>query len=343
MSRTAPKAIVLGLLVAIAGLMAFPPPQTPPATAATSRPRRARPRSGRTPPSLRQAAAEADPSIAAVLAGTGAKVEAGPWAAPTGARRHNPRLSLGRGQGDRDQRGVAPAPHRRRTPEAPYESSTYRIRASKVTGLRLDVLADGTDTCRSGRSTARPVSRSRSRPGRRQQVPMVHGQSWVLAPVFRARRAAHGRPWRRSRAWNRRLPSMTRHDRSPSPAWSCCCSCPPGSPGSSSRAGTPPPDRRWAELHRRRPAGYAAAAADPAGPVCRWAHPRAQLRDPARLVGTARPSLRRRQRLLPRVGHHRRDHRSRPLVLHPARRARPQSIPRAFSAGVGWGRNAGPR
>ena len=217
MNRVTRQAIVFCLLVAIAGLMALPAAadasgdggdkpassgkaaERPDATVAAA-----------------QAAAETDPSIAAVLAGTDAKVEAGAWGgtdeepagttlvyrwAAAGATAINeewPLLRTGDG-----------------TPEAPYESSTYRIRASEVTALRVDVLADGTRILQvmpvDGETrftleeqTWSPFSR----------FPWFTASPWVLAPVFLGLAVLlMGRAWRRSRAWNRRLPSMTRHDR----------------------------------------------------------------------------------------------------------------------------------
>jgi len=108
---------------------------------------------------------------------------------------------------------------RRRDPEqppsAPYEIVTHRVRASNVTGLRVLVdLADATvlevypwdehaDYALHEDTTA-PFS----------WVPWVTANAWVLLPVFAAAALYLGiRSWLRSRAWRRRLPSMSRHDR----------------------------------------------------------------------------------------------------------------------------------
>ncbi len=108
---------------------------------------------------------------------------------------------------------------RRRDPEqpppAPYEIVTHRVRASDVTGLRVLVdLADNSvlevypwdehaDYALHEDTTA-PFS----------WVPWVTANAWVLVPVFAAAALYLGiRSWLRSRAWRRRLPSMSRHDR----------------------------------------------------------------------------------------------------------------------------------
>jgi hypothetical protein len=108
---------------------------------------------------------------------------------------------------------------RRRDPEqpppAPFEIVMHRVRASDVTGLRVLVdLADNSvlevypwdehaDYALHEDTTA-PFS----------WVPWVTANAWVLVPVFAAAALYLGiRSWLRSRAWRRRLPSMSRHDR----------------------------------------------------------------------------------------------------------------------------------
>ncbi len=161
-------------------------------------------------------AAEADPSIAAVLAGKDAAVESAVWGgteaqragvtlvyrwaatAATSIDQTWPLLRSGDG-----------------TPAPPYDSSTYRIRASDVSALRVDVLSagerilqvipvDGETQFTLEEQTWAPFS----------WFPWFTSRPWVLAPVFLLLFVLLiARAWRRSRAWNRRLPSMTRHDR----------------------------------------------------------------------------------------------------------------------------------
>ena len=163
-----------------------------------------------------EAAVEADPTIAAVLAGKDATVESAEWGgteaqragvtlvyhwAATGATSIDqawPLLRSGDG-----------------TPAPPYDSSTYRIRASEVSALRVDVLYDGTRILQ-----VMPVD-GESQFTLEEQTwtpfswfPGFTARPWVLAPVFLVLFVLLiARAWRRSRAWNRRLPSMTRHDR----------------------------------------------------------------------------------------------------------------------------------
>jgi hypothetical protein len=162
------------------------------------------------------AAAEADPSIAAVLAGKDAAVESAAWGGTeaqragvtlvyrwdaTGSTSLNEEWPLLR-SGDG-------------TPAPPYDSSTYRIRASEVSALRVDVLYDGARILQ-----VMPVD-GESQFTLEEQTwapfswfPGLTERPWVLAPVFLLLfLLLIARAWRRSRAWNRRLPSMTRHDR----------------------------------------------------------------------------------------------------------------------------------
>ena len=101
------------------------------------------------------------------------------------------------------------------TPEPPYDSTQYRIRATDVTGLQVDVLLDGARVIqvmpKDGETeyvlveqTWPPFS----------WIPWFTANPWVVAPIFIALVLVFMvRAWLRSRAWNRRLPSMTRHDR----------------------------------------------------------------------------------------------------------------------------------
>jgi hypothetical protein len=163
------------------------------------------------------AAALADPDVAAVLNGKSATVEqATPWGGfagrPAGYRleyRWAAALAA-----DVDQEWPLLRSDAA-TPEPPYDSTLYRIRAADVTGLQVDVLLDG----------AR-VIQVMPQDGETEYVlqeqtwppfswfPWFSANPWVLAPVFIALVLLFiVRAWLRSRAWNRRLPSMTRHDR----------------------------------------------------------------------------------------------------------------------------------
>ena len=101
------------------------------------------------------------------------------------------------------------------TPAAPYDSTIYRLRASDVSALRVDVLADGPQILQVmpvNGETDLMLDEQTWSPFR--WFPWFTQRPWVLAPVFLALTALlMARAWRRSRAWNRRLPSMTRHDR----------------------------------------------------------------------------------------------------------------------------------
>ena len=100
-------------------------------------------------------------------------------------------------------------------PEPPYKTADYRIRASDVSGLQVDVLVDGSRVIQ-----VMPVDGETDFVLQEQTwppfswFPWFTANPWVLAPVFIALAALFMiRAWLRSRAWNRRLPSMTRHDR----------------------------------------------------------------------------------------------------------------------------------
>ena len=163
-----------------------------------------------------QAAAEADPSIAAVLAGTDAKVEAGAWGGTEGQPAGTTlvyRWAAARAKAIDEEWPLLRTGAG--TPEPPYDLNTYRLRASDVTALRVDVLADRTRILQ-----VMPVD-GETRFTLEEQTwapfssfPWFTANPWVLAPVFLGLALLlMARAWRRSRAWNRRLPSMTRHDR----------------------------------------------------------------------------------------------------------------------------------
>jgi hypothetical protein len=100
-------------------------------------------------------------------------------------------------------------------PVPPYDSVTHRIRVTQLTALRVDVLTQGGEVVQilpQDAATQFTLHEETWPPF--SWFPLFTAHPWVLLPVF----AIVGvviitRAWRRSRAWNRRLPSMTRHDR----------------------------------------------------------------------------------------------------------------------------------
>jgi hypothetical protein len=177
---------------------------------------------GKTSPSVAAAAAataaaQADPSVAAVLNGKGATIDtATPWggtagqpagyrleyrwpaASATSVNQEWPLLRSGAS-----------------TPQPPYDSMDYRIRATDVSGLQVDVLLDGSRVIQ-----VMPADGETEFALKEQTwppfswVPGFTSRPWVVAPIFIALAILFMvRAWLRSRAWNRRLPSMTRHDR----------------------------------------------------------------------------------------------------------------------------------
>lgn len=99
-------------------------------------------------------------------------------------------------------------------PAPPFETAEHRLRIGDLTALRVDVLEQGRvlqilplageTQYRLLEETWPPFS----------WIPRFTSRPWVLAPVFIiAALVIIVRAWRRSRTWNRRLPSMTRHDR----------------------------------------------------------------------------------------------------------------------------------
>ena len=163
------------------------------------------------------AAAQADPSVAAVLDGKSATVEkATPWGGTAG-RPAGYRLEY------RWPAASATAVNEEwpllrsdtATPQPPYDSIDYRIRATDVSGLQVDVLLDGSRVIQTMPADGETefVLKEQTWPPF-SWVPGFTSRPWVIAPVFIALAVLLMiRAWLRSRAWNRRLPSMTRHDR----------------------------------------------------------------------------------------------------------------------------------
>jgi hypothetical protein len=166
--------------------------------------------------SAARAFVEADASIAGILAGRDADVAVMPWggtqAEPAGFTftfrwTAAKAVAIG-GEWPLLRSGTS-------TPATPYDSTLYRLRASDVSALRVDVLAAGPELLQ-----VMPVNGETDLLLEEQTwspfrwFPWFTERPWVLAPVFLALTALlMARAWRRSRAWNRRLPSMTRHDR----------------------------------------------------------------------------------------------------------------------------------
>ncbi len=162
-------------------------------------------------------AAQADPTVAAVLDGTGATVDkATPWGGTTGqpaGYRLEYRWAAAQATSVDEEWPLLRSDTA--SPEAPYDADTYRIRASKVSGLQVDVLLDGSRVIQ-----VMPMDGETEFLLQEQTwapfswFPWFTSRPWVLAPVFLLLfLLLIARAWRRSRAWNRRLPSMTRHDR----------------------------------------------------------------------------------------------------------------------------------
>jgi len=162
------------------------------------------------------AAAQADPEVAAVLAGREATPAAEAWSqgaeAPAGYTVvfRWPTSQAG------SVNVVWPLLHTGAdTPEPPYDAAEYRLRVDDLTGLRVDVLTEGERVLQ-----IMPVDGD-TRFTLREQTwapfswfPWFTQRPWVLAPLFLGLAAfIMLRAWKRSRAWNRRTPSMTRHDR----------------------------------------------------------------------------------------------------------------------------------
>ena len=161
-------------------------------------------------------AAQADARVAAVLEGVDYEVDAVAWGAdgaPSGTTlTYSWLATAARSASDvwplLDTKGAEP-------PSFPLDPVEHRLRLSDLTRLRVDVLADGNRVLQ-----VRPLMGETEFVVQEETwppfslVPRFTERPWVLAPVYVV--AAIWivlSSWRRSRAWNRRLPSMTRHDR----------------------------------------------------------------------------------------------------------------------------------
>jgi hypothetical protein len=163
------------------------------------------------------ATAQADPSVAAVLDGTGATVaKTTPWGGADGEPagfRIEFRWPAAQAKAVNEVWPLLRSDSS--LPQPPYDSADYRIRATRVTALQVDVLLDGSQVIQ-----VMPVNGETEFVLEEQTwtpfswFPWFTASPWVLAPVFIALAVLFMvRAWLRSRAWNRRLPSMTRHDR----------------------------------------------------------------------------------------------------------------------------------
>ncbi len=159
-----------------------------------------------------------DPAAAAVLSGVSYETSVVTWGGssdqPAGAtvtfswpadqarsaRGVWPILSSGKG-------GAKPTP--------PYKATKHRVRVESLSSLRVDVLSEG------GRAIQILPIDGQTRFTVQEEtwapfswVPWFTAHPWPLLIVFIA---VGGwvvlRAWRRSRAWNRKMPSLTRHDR----------------------------------------------------------------------------------------------------------------------------------
>ena len=163
------------------------------------------------------AAALADPDVAAILQGTTYESSVATWGADAGAPAGATVTFTWPAAEVRSAAGVWPLQKTEDggTPVPPYATVEHRVRITGLTALRVDVLsadgrviqilpADGTTQFELREETWPPLS----------WFPWFTANPWIVLPIFLVIGAVViARAWRRSRAWNRRLPSMTRHDR----------------------------------------------------------------------------------------------------------------------------------
>jgi hypothetical protein len=162
-------------------------------------------------------AATADRVAAAVLEGTAYQTSVAVWGGAQGAPAGATVTFTWPAANARAAAGVWPLlkTDAGRTPAPPYATVEHRVRITDLTTLQVDVLLqdgrvtqilplDGVTQFELREETWPPFS----------WFPWFTARPWVLLPVFLVVGAiVIARAWRRSRAWNRRLPSMTRHDR----------------------------------------------------------------------------------------------------------------------------------
>jgi hypothetical protein len=162
-------------------------------------------------------AATADPTVAAILQGTTYQTSVAAWGGSPGASAGATVTFTWPAAGARAAAGVWPLlkTDDGGAPAPPYATVEHRVRVSGLTALQVDVLLrdgrvvqilplDGETQFKLLEETWPPFS----------WFPWFTARPWVLLPLFLVVGAlVIARAWRRSRSWNRRLPSMTRHDR----------------------------------------------------------------------------------------------------------------------------------
>jgi len=206
-ARSARQVLITGVLLAL--LLGAPSLRPCGAAAAETAPTGAREGAA-----LR--AAESDPAVAAVLEGKHASVAASSWGDAGGAPAG---YSFVFRWDAADAANVDAAwpllDSGQETPQPPYDSVVYRLRLEEVSSLRVDVLSAEARVLQ-----ILPLDGATDLVVREQTWPpfswfgWLTANPWVLAPPFIAFAVViMARAWRRSRAWNRHLPSMTRHDR----------------------------------------------------------------------------------------------------------------------------------
>jgi hypothetical protein len=163
------------------------------------------------------AAAIADPMVAAVLQGTSYQTSVAFWGGDQGASAGATVTFTWPAANARSAAGVWPLlkTDGGGTPAPPYPAVEHRVRVTHLSALQADVLLrdgrvvqilplDGETQFTLLEETWPPFS----------WFPWFTARPWVLLPLFVvAGVVVIARAWRRSRSWNRRLPSMTRHDR----------------------------------------------------------------------------------------------------------------------------------
>jgi len=160
--------------------------------------------------------AVADPRVAAVLAGTDYTVTGSTWGEGDAGSAGTTVVFTWKTADARSVAAIWPLLKTDSTgvPAPPFETVEHRLRIGDLTSLRVDVLQGGRvlqilplageTQYRLFEETWPPFS----------WIPRFTERPWVLAPVFIVTALVIiVRAWRRSRGWNRRLPSMTRHDR----------------------------------------------------------------------------------------------------------------------------------
>jgi hypothetical protein len=162
------------------------------------------------------AIAQADPAVSSVLAGASPTVAFSAWGGAPGAPAGETIVYRWDAAAARDVTAVWPLlTAKAAVPVPPYLSVDQRLGLEKLTALRVDVLLvpgrviqirplDGPTVFVLREQTWRPFS----------WFPWLTQNPWVLAPLLLIAAVLIGvRAFLRSRAWRRRLPSMTRHDR----------------------------------------------------------------------------------------------------------------------------------